>query len=306
MEKRWIGWLVFLVVSLLVLSFGGGFLAMFLGALSARFLPDCIKCSLSRHTSLFLSIAIVLMGFGIKWAEAVQIGKEGFWFSAVSIVVTLALGHLLGRAFGLEQKLIHLIACGTAICGGSAIAAVSPVIKAEKQQISVAMAVVFLLNAVALVIFPSIGHYLGMGEHDFGLWSAIAIHDTSSVVGAASVYGTEALKVATTVKLVRSLWIIPVSLVSAYCFSNAGARIKCPYFIIGFVVTIILGSFIDWPSWWLAGASLISDRLVAVALFLVGTTLTPQLIKQTGARSIVKGILLWLCVMFGALAVIMA
>jgi uncharacterized integral membrane protein (TIGR00698 family) len=166
---------------------------------------------------------------------AAQAGREGLLFTVASIVGTLALGYGMGRWLGIERKTAHLISCGTAICGGSAIAAVGPVLRAEKSQFSVALGTIFVLNSVALLLFPALGNALQMTQNQFGLWCAIAIHDTSSVVGAASHYGDQALQVATTVKLARALWIVPVALGTAFFFKSPGAKVKLPYFILGFI-----------------------------------------------------------------------
>ena len=171
-----------------------------------------------KATQILLQVSVVGLGFGMNAGSALKAGKEGFLFTVASIAGTLTAGLLLGKWMGVEKKTSLLISGGTAICGGSAIAALAPVIKAGERQVSVALGAVFILNSVALFLFPVIGHLLGLSQMQFGLWSAIAIHDTSSVVGAAGKYGPEALQVATTVKLARALWIIPVSLVAAFFF----------------------------------------------------------------------------------------
>ena len=173
-----------------------------------------------KATSFLLKVSVVGLGFGMNVQNALQVGKEGFAFTVASICGTLAFGLLLGKLLKIEKKTSHLISTGTAICGGSAIAAISPLIKADEKQISVALGTVFILNSIALLIFPFIGHLLHLTQMQFGLWSAIAIHDTSSVVGAANKYGAQALQVATTVKLARALWIIPVSVLTAIFFKT--------------------------------------------------------------------------------------
>src|SRR6201999_1640393 len=165
-------------------------------------------------------VSVIGLGFGMNVHSAIRAGEQGVLFTIASIATTLAFGFLLGRWLKVEQKSSFLISSGTAICGGSAIAAVSPVIKADEKQISVALGCVFILNSIALFVFPVIGHYFNLSQTQFGLWCAIAIHDTSSVVGAASKYGPHALEVATTVKLARALWIIPVALASAFLFKS--------------------------------------------------------------------------------------
>ena len=176
--------------------------------------------------------------------SALQVGREGLWLTIASISTVLVLGYVIGRWFHMRRKMSHLVASGTAICGGSAIAAVAPAVKANEKETSVSLGVVFLLNSVALLLFPLLGHWLGLTQHQFGLWSAIAIHDTSSVVGASSAYGSEALNVATTVKLARALWIIPVSLLSALLFRSSGKKVSIPWFIGFFIVAMLLNSYL--------------------------------------------------------------
>ena len=195
----------------------------------------------------------------------------------------------------MPRKSSHLVASGTAICGGSAIAAVAPAVNASEKEISVSLGVVFLLNAVALVVFPFIGHLLGLSQHQFGLWSAIAIHDTSSVVGAASAYGNEALEVATTVKLARALWIIPVSLLSAFLFKNKGKKISIPWFILFFILAMLANSY-------LPGISTVAP---AITLFLIGAGLSVEKIKSVGWKPLILGIILWITVSILSLLVIM-
>ena len=201
--------------------------------------------------------------------SALKAGKEGVVFTIISIFGTLILGTILGKLFKIDKKTSHLVSCGTAICGGSAIAAISPVISAEEKQISVALGTIFILNSVALFIFPVIGHYFNLNETQFGLWCAIAIHDTSSVVGAASKYGPHALEVATTVKLARALWIIPVALGTSVLFRNKSSKIKIPYFIGFFIIAMILNTYVP-------GIPVIAPALVTAAK--IGLTLTLFLI----------------------------
>ncbi|MEO6520620.1 MAG: putative sulfate exporter family transporter [Mucilaginibacter sp.] len=177
-----------------------------------------------QATNLLLQISVVGLGFGMNVHSAMQAGKEGVLFTIASITGTLIFGKLMGKWLNIEKKTSFLISSGTAICGGSAIAAISPAIKAEEKQISVALGCVFILNSIALFIFPVMGHYFNLSQTQFGLWCAIAIHDTSSVVGAASKYGAQALEVATTVKLARALWIIPVAFMSTFLFKNKSKR----------------------------------------------------------------------------------
>ena len=215
-------------------------LALFAGIVVANTMGNPFEKLSREAVKTLLKIAIVGLGFGIHADKAMQAGGKGVLLTVFSIALTLTLGAFLGRKLTVDKKTSYLIASGTAICGGSAIAAVSPLVKADDSQISLALGTVFILNAAALFIFPPIGQALGLSQVEFGTWAAIAIHDTSSVVGAASAYGNEALEVATTVKLARALWIIPVSLLSAFLFKNKGKKISIPWFILFFIEEIIV------------------------------------------------------------------
>ncbi|MFM2048430.1 MAG: hypothetical protein RI955_978, partial [Bacteroidota bacterium] len=180
----------------------------------------------SKATKYLLQISVVGLGFGMNVYEAAKAGKQGFVFTAISISITIIVGLIVGKIFKMNQKTSLLISSGTAICGGSAIAAVAPIIEAKEDEISISLGTVFILNSLALLIFPFVGHYFNLTQPQFGLWVAIAIHDTSSVVGTASQYGAEALKIATTVKLERALWIIPLSIVVAFIYRQQKNKIK--------------------------------------------------------------------------------
>lgn len=252
-----------------------------------------------------LQISIVGLGFGMNIHNAVQAGKEGLLLTIFTLSFVFLIGWVLYKAFGLHRKIAYLISTGTAICGGSAIAAVAPLIQAKEKHISIAIGTVFILNAVALLIFPAIGHALELTQHQFGLWSAIAIHDTSSVVGAASQYGEEALEVATTVKLGRALWIIPMTLFTAVIFRSSGKGIKIPYFILYFILAMVIASYTpqlaDVYSW----VSYLAKRLLVVTLLLVGMGLTRETIKKAGAKSMLFGISLWVTISISSLLVIL-
>ncbi|MFT5881441.1 MAG: putative integral membrane protein (TIGR00698 family), partial [Moritella sp.] len=194
----------------------------------------------NKITKKLLAYSIVGLGFGINLDQAIEASREGFGLIVTSIFSTLILGWVLTKAFGIEKKIGYLISSGTAICGGSAIAAIAPAINAKDNETSLALATVFILNSVALFVFPVIGHLLNMSQHAFGVWSAIAIHDTSSVVGAASAYGDEALLIATTLKLARALWIIPVAFISALLFKGDSKKITVPYFIFFYCFAIFI------------------------------------------------------------------
>lgn len=246
----------------------------------------------SKCTSWLLKASVVGIGFGMNVSEAMTAGREGLGLTVCSITLVLGVGYLLGRLLGLDRRISHLVASGTAICGGSAIAAVAPAIEAKPQQISVALGVIFFLNSVALIIFPPLGHLFDLSQHQFGLWSAIAIHDTSSVVGAATTYGEEALRVATTVKLTRALWIIPVSGLSLFLFHSAGKKVSIPYFIFLFIGAMLLHSYFDIEPL-ATEIYTLSKRALVVTLFLVGSAVSVSALRETGLRPIVLGVSLW-------------
>lgn len=245
-----------------------------------------------KFQKYLLQISVVGLGFGINIQEALVLGSNSFFFSLVAIVFTFIIAISFAKIFKSERITTLLVASGTAICGGSAIAAVSPCLKANSNQTSIALAIVFLLNAIALFIFPSIGHYFNLSESQFGLWCAIAIHDTSSVVGASALYGAEALNVATTTKLVRTLWIIPLVLILSFG-SDTGKKIKFPWFILAFLGAMLLSSYvvqlqpINDKIVWLA------RKLLIFTLFLIGLQINLKQLKKLGFGIIGVGSLTW-------------
>ena len=280
-------------------------IALLMGLVIAQFTGHPYLHLNHKATHLLLQFSVVGLGFGMNVHTALQAGKQGILFTIVSITTTLVFGYLMGRWLNIEKKTSYLISAGTAICGGSAIAAISPVIKAEEKQISVALGCVFILNSIALFIFPVIGHYFNLSQTQFGLWCAIAIHDTSSVVGAASKYGTHALEVATTVKLARALWIIPVSFMSTFIFKNPSKKISIPYFIGLFILAMIANTY-------LPAIKLISPYMVAIAktgltltLFLIGAGLSRKILVSVGFKPLLQGVVLWAAISITALYAVM-
>ncbi len=254
---------------------------------------------------LLLQISVVLLGFGLNLQQVVQAGKSGFLYTAISICSAVVLGLLLGKLFSVGGKASYLITLGTAICGGSAIAAIAPIIDANEEEISVSMGTVFLLNSVALLLFPAVGWWLHLTQNQFGLWAALAIHDTSSVVGATAKYGPQALAIGTTVKLARALWIVPVSLITATYVSRAAKRdgqrasrskVTVPWFIFLFVGASILTTYM--PR--LMGAYLDLNRLgkagLTATLFLIGTSLSKKTLQTVGVKPLLQGVILWVIV----------
>lgn len=276
-------------------------LALLLGVFTAQLIGNPFPALNGKATHLLLQFSVVGLGFGMDANQAYSAGKEGFLFAVASIFGVLLLGYLLGKVFRIDPKTSFLISSGTAICGGSAIAAVSPVIGAEEKQISVALGTIFILNSIALFLFPAIGQMLELSQSQFGIWSAVAIQDTSSVVGAASKYGKDALQIATTVKLTRALWIIPVALLSARIFKSGNAKVQIPYFIGYFVLAIILNTYV--PFVHLAGDWIValSKTGLTLTLFLIGSGLSKELLKSVGLKPVLQGVLLWIAISAGAL-----
>jgi uncharacterized integral membrane protein (TIGR00698 family) len=270
-------------------------LALLIGLVFAQFIGHPFVHLNSKSTGLLLKVSVVGLGFGMNVTQALEAGKSGFLFTIGSILFTILLGLLFGKLFGLQKKTTVLVSSGTAICGGSAIAAIGPIVGANDKEMSVSLGTIFLLNSLALIVFPYIGHYFDLTQQQFGVWAAIAIHDTSSVVGAASTYGEESLHIATTVKLARALWIIPLSFVVALFFRKGGSnKVSFPWFIALFIVAMILNSYV--PFIQDCGKTLfnVSKIGLSVTLFLIGAGLSTAEIKSVGWKPLVLGLLLWI------------
>ncbi len=281
-------------------------MALLLGLVIAQFIGHPYLHLNHKATHLMLQISVVGLGFGMHAGNAIQAGKSGLLFTVISIVGTMITGYFLGKCFRIDKKTSYLISTGTAICGGSAIAAVSPVIAAEEKQISVALGTVFILNAAALFIFPLIGHALQLSQIQFGMWSAIAIHDTSSVVGAAGKYGAQALEVATTVKLARALWIIPVAFLSTYIFRNRNVKVKIPYFIGLFVLAMLANTYVPFIHQYSTYLTGLGKAGLTLTLFLIGCGLNRKVWAEVGLTPILQGILLWVLISAAALRAVMS
>ena len=279
--------------------------ALALGLVLAQTVGNPFPARTKALTHKLLQFSVIGLGFGMNAHAAVQAGKEGILFTVVSIFGTLTLGYFVGRWLGLGRRVVHLISCGTAICGGSAIAAIGPVLRAKDEEMSVALGTVFVLNALALFAFPPIGHALHMSQNQFGLWCAIAIHDTSSVVGAAAAYGNQALEVATTVKLARALWIIPVAIGTSLIFKQKDVKVKIPYFIFGFIGAMLLNTFV--PAVQPLGAPMVHLAKIGltVTLFFIGAGLSAAVVRSVGAKPYVLGMLLWAVISTVSLYVIL-
>ena len=268
-------------------------IALFLGIIFVNIFGQVFNAD--KIIKIVLQVSIVGLGFGINLKQALQAGSEGFLFTVFSITLIVVLGIVLGYIFRIDKIITQLISFGTAICGGSAIAAIAPILKADGKQTSVSLGIIFLLNALALFIFPEIGQYFHLSQNQFGIWSAIAIHDTSSVVGAASKYGHEALQTATTVKLARALWIIPISFVLSF-LNKSGGKIKIPYFIGFFVLAILVNSYFPAIKEVTDYVVDFSKSSLKVALFLIGTGLSFQNLKNIGIKPLLLGIILWIVI----------
>jgi len=294
-----------LIITLALLGVLNSPTALLLGFVYTVIFNNPFKKYSHKAIHYFLKISVVGLGFGMFIKETLETSKEGLSLTFYSILLTVTLGLLLTKLLKLDLKLGHLITSGTAICGGSAIAAISPVIKAKSKTISIALGIVFLLNSIALFVFPAIGHFLSLTQEQFGLWCAIAIHDTSSVVGAALGYGDEALRIATTVKLSRTLWIIPLSIFSMFLFKTKGERIKIPYFIVLFIIAIIINSYHMLPETTTSLIVLMAKRLLIITLFLVGSTISIKDLKSTGMKPIILALTLWVFISFFSLIYIL-
>ena len=276
-------------------------IALLMGLIIAQFIGHPYLHLNHKATHILLQVSVVGLGFGMNVTSALKAGKEGILFTIVSIIGTLAIGFFMGKFLKIEKKTSYLISAGTAICGGSAIAAISPVIKAEEKQISVALGTIFILNSAALFLFPFIGHQLNLSQSQFGMWCAIAIHDTSSVVGAASKYGPQALEIATTVKLARALWIIPVAFLSTFIFKNKESKIKIPYFIGLFVLAMIANTYIPFVQQYNHYLTNSAKAGLTLTLFLIGCGLNRKTISSVGFKPLIQGVILWVIIATAAL-----
>ena len=281
--------------------------ALFLGLVFALTCGQAYPTFNKNVSKKLLQYSVIGLGFGMNLHASLASGKEGMLFTIVSVFGTLLIGMLIGcKLLKVNRNTAYLISSGTAICGGSAIAAVGPIIKAKDSDMSMALATIFILNAIALFLFPALGHWLGMTQQEFGTWAAIAIHDTSSVVGAGAAYGEEALQVATTIKLTRALWIIPLALITALIFRSEGKKISIPWFILFFIVAMLLNTYVltDIPQ---VGQFIygIARKGLVITMFFIGASLSIDTIKSVGIRPLLQGILLWLVISAGSLAYIL-
>jgi uncharacterized integral membrane protein (TIGR00698 family) len=273
----------------------GSPLALFAGFSFAILFGNPLSELTAKVSNSLLKASVVGLGFGVNFVEVIEIGKNSLLLTLLSISATLLLGRLIGQLLQVPDNTRALISFGTAICGGSAIVALAPVVKAEDEEIAVSLATVFALNALALILFPPLGELFGLSQQQFGLWAALAIHDTSSVVGASTAFGSVALTVATIAKLTRALWIVPCSFVAGLHY-RSGKRVGVPPFIIGFVVAAFLNSWL--PSMCVVWDSvyIVSKQILIMTLFLIGAGLTRQTLQQAGLKPLILGFSLWCCI----------
>jgi uncharacterized integral membrane protein (TIGR00698 family) len=281
--------------------------ALFAGLLFALTCGQAYPKWNKKVSKMLLQYSVVGLGFGMNLEASLASGREGMTFTIISVIGTMLLGMLIGtKLLKVNKDTAYLISSGTAICGGSAIAAVGPVIKAKEQDMSVALATIFVLNAIALFVFPVMGHLLGLTQQEFGTWAAIAIHDTSSVVGAGAAYGEQALEVATTIKLTRALWIIPLALFTSAMRREKGSKITVPWFIFYFIAAMLLNTYV------LDGMPVVGQVVSGIArkgliltMFFIGASLSRDVLRSVGIKPLVQGVLLWIVISVGSLAYIL-
>lgn len=295
---------VLFVALLCASAFVSPAIALLMGIILALIFGNPFPKFSKKGSKIALQVSVVGLGFGMNLYESLAAGKEGMLFTIVSVIGVMCIGVLLGRWLKVDKKNAYLISTGTAICGGSAIAAVGPVINADDDQMSLSLATIFILNAIALFIFPPVGEWIGLSQQQFGTWAAIAIHDTSSVVGAGAAYGEEALNIATTIKLTRALWIIPLAVASSFIFRSQGRKVSIPWFILLFIVAMVLNTFLPIPDALTGGIVVVARKLLCMTLFLIGSGLSVSSIKKVGIKPLGLGVLLWFIISVVTLLVV--
>src|SRR5271156_4633969 len=298
--------IIFFVI--LALSFSGWLsppLALSAGILFGFIFPHPYAAQSPRAARFLLQASVVGLGFGMNLHEVLKAGRSGFFYTAISISFAIALGMALGRMLQVRGNSSFLITTGTAICGGSAIAAIGPILQANEEEMAVSLGAVFILNSVALLIFPPIGGGLYLSKTQFGLWAALAIHDTSSVVGAASKYGPQALVIGTTVKLARALWIVPLALITA-AVKRSKSRIQLPWFILFFCLAAVINTYLPNLSRWTHAMWTLGRLGLTATLFLSGTGISGATLREVGWRPLLQAVLLWIVVGCGSLYLIRA
>ncbi|RLZ09696.1 YeiH family protein [Faecalibacter macacae] len=288
-------YILFIIISLLPIT--NSAIALLLGITFGLIFNNYWSSFSKNYSKKILNISIIGLGFGLNLHEAISVSKDGFLITLITISTVFVLGFILYKILKTDKNTSLLISSGTAICGGSAIAAISSVINPKANQISIALVIVFILNAVALILFPILGNLLNLSQYQFGLWSAIAIHDTSSVVGAAKTFGDEALEIATTVKLSRTLWIFPVAIIiSLFQKKTNQSKIKFPFFIIGFIVAMVIATYYPQGENVYSIITTISKQLLCVSLFMIGSLINFKSFKEAGIKTMAFAIILWIAI----------
>lgn len=282
-------------------AFGIGFvtpaLALFVGLMYALILGDVPYGKFNKKCSKYLlQAAVVGLGFGMNFEQSIQAGKDGMLLTIASVFVVMILAVFIGKKMKLDDKTSYLIGSGTAICGGSAIAAIGPVIKADDNQMAVSLGTIFMLNAIALFIFPPIGRMIGLTDAQFGTWAAIAIHDTSSVVGAGQAFSDKALEIATLVKLTRALWIIPLAIVTTFVYREKSKKITIPWFIFLFILAMLVNTYAGIPEKITGVITDIAKQGMVLTLFLIGSSLSINVVKKVGLTPVILGVVLWVII----------
>jgi UPF0324 membrane protein BT_4609 len=271
--------------------------ALFVGLIFAFVFPMPFPKFNKKGSKYLLQASVVGLGFGMSVTEALKSGGQGMMFTIVSVVSVMVFGVLIGYWMHLNRKTSYLISAGTAICGGSAIAAVGPVLRANDEEMAVSLGVIFILNAIALFIFPPMGRYFGMTDQQFGTWAAIAIHDTSSVVGAGDAFSAAACEIATVIKCTRALWIIPLAFVTMFLFRDKNsAKISIPWFILLFVLAMIVNTYVGLPEGVSESIVYVSKKMLVVTLFFIGASLSLATVKRVGVRPLFLAVLLWIII----------
>jgi uncharacterized integral membrane protein (TIGR00698 family) len=293
----------FLIALTVAASFGSPAIALAGGLLIGLLSRHPFADSARSASKVLLQACVVGLGFGMDWHQVFAVTQSCFWHTAASIAVTVAFGVWLGCSIGVGRISALLISVGTAICGGSAIAAIGPTLGAKEEEMSISLGAIFTLNACALLTFPVLGRWLGLSQDQFGLWAALAIHDTSSVVGASTEYGAAALAIATTVKLVRALWIVPLT-VAAALVRRRDVQVRYPWFILLFCVAVLLNSHVEVARPLFERLHQVSRLGLSVTLFLIGSGISTAALRKLGARVLLQAVALWYLVAMGTLGLI--
>lgn len=280
-------------------------IALLLGLVFAFIFPNPYPKFNKKTSKYLLQVSVVCLGFNMNLHESLRSGSEGMLFTVVSVIGVMILGVMVGYWMHINRKTAYLISSGTAICGGSAIAAVGPVLKANENEMAVSLGVIFILNSIALFIFPPLGHLLDMSQEQFGTWAAIAIHDTSSVVGAGESYGESALQIATLIKLTRALWIIPLAIATMFIFRDKSSKISVPWFIFIFVLAMVVNTYVALPEAFVSVMVWIARRGMVLTLFLIGASLSLASVKSVGVKPLLQAVILWIVISVSSLAVVL-